>query len=96
MILRLLEWHAGAQSGWTRDTWHNGRYLYEWADPRALSELHTIFSGYEMTATAQALLAMAELFSWLARESAAGMGYSYAAETEEHAIQLMQEAIEGL
>jgi aminoglycoside 6-adenylyltransferase len=96
MLLRMLEWHAGAQSGWTRDTWHNGRYLYEWADPRALSELHAIFSSYEITATSQALLEIAKLFSWLARETAAGIGYSYAAEPEEHAIQLMQEAIREL
>ena len=36
-LLRMLEWHARVGDG--RDTWHNGRFLESWADPRAVAEL---------------------------------------------------------
>jgi aminoglycoside 6-adenylyltransferase len=37
LLLRGLEWHAQALDP-TTDTWHAGRFLEQWAEPRALDE----------------------------------------------------------
>jgi len=37
-LLCMLEWHARATRGPEHDTWMRGRFLEEWADPRAVME----------------------------------------------------------
>jgi len=46
-MLQMMEWHARAAKGWTYDTWHNGRFLEEWADPYALKGLRETFAHYD-------------------------------------------------
>jgi len=46
LLLRALEWHAHALDP-TVDTWHAGRFLEQWADPRAVNELRSAFARYD-------------------------------------------------
>jgi aminoglycoside 6-adenylyltransferase len=39
LLLRMIEWHARAMNGWHHDTWYGGRFIEDWADPRALKGL---------------------------------------------------------
>lgn len=72
-VLRMLEWHTGVMS--QGDTWHNGRFIDERADARALPEIYHIFGGYSAHDASKALHATVTLFSRVAQETAAGLGY---------------------
>lgn len=77
LLRRLLEWHARATKGSDTDTWMRGRFLEEWADPRAVEELPAIYAHYDEEDIWYALKTTMELFGWLARETADLLGYSY-------------------
>jgi aminoglycoside 6-adenylyltransferase len=72
ILIRMLEWHAG-----DRDTWHDGRFLEEWADPRAITELCDAYARYDAADVERALFAR-----WIfvvAQEVADQLGLPYAA-----------------
>ncbi|MBL8096252.1 MAG: hypothetical protein JNL73_18895, partial [Anaerolineales bacterium] len=56
--------------------WLRGRFLEEWADPRAVAALPRIFGRYDPADLAGALEATMELFRWLEDETSARWGYS--------------------
>lgn len=93
LLLRMLQWHAGVVSGWTRDTWHNGRFIQEWADARAFDEIGRIFGAYDAQSAGAALLATVSLFQRLARETAAALALDYPDETEKRIAALLDEAL---
>jgi aminoglycoside 6-adenylyltransferase len=77
LLLRILEWHARA-NGERVDTWENGRFLEEWADPDALRQLPNVFGHYAADDVWLALIATMDLFRQLACETAERLGYPYA------------------
>ena len=81
-MLRMMEWHAHAAKGWTYDTWHNGRFLEEWADPCALKGLRETFARYDEADIKRGLLATMNLFRKIAMEIAEKLGYSYPIELD--------------
>ncbi len=83
LLLRLLEWHTCATQGWNYDTWHGGRFLDRWADPRAMQGLRAAFAHYDADDVARALVATMDLARWLGRETAERLGYPYPAVEEE-------------
>jgi aminoglycoside 6-adenylyltransferase len=46
-LLPMMEWHAKATHTWDYDTWHDGHFLEEWADPRAVKGLQSAFPHYD-------------------------------------------------
>jgi aminoglycoside 6-adenylyltransferase len=78
LLVHVLKWHAGG-----RDTWHEGRFLEEWADPRVLVELRHAYARYDAEDVKRALVATMDLYSWLARETGDRLGFSYPAAEEE-------------
>ena len=89
----MLEWHAGVRSGWQADTWHNGWFIDQWADPRALVELNEIYGGYDAASSREALLASIRLFRWLAQEAATVLGYGYPLRSDRRCMILVQDAL---
>lgn len=83
-LLRMLTWHAHAKHGPGYDTWHKGRFLESWADPRVLDELHQAFAHYDEADIRRALSKTVELFRWVAKETAADLGYRYPDTADEH------------
>lgn len=75
LLLQMLEWHARATRGLGVDTWLRGRFLEEWADPRALLDLQNAFAHYDEADMWQALLTTMALFDWLEGESAAAWNF---------------------
>lgn len=73
-LLKMLEWHARAMHGVDYDTWYGGRFIDEWADPRAAAALKDIYADDDPTHRAKAALAHVNLFVWLAEETAAKLG----------------------
>jgi len=90
LLQQLLMWHARATRGQSTDTWLRGRFLEEWADPRAVAALAAAFAHYDEEDVWQALLATMELFAWLERETAVALHYTYPTDGETHATQLVQ------
>jgi aminoglycoside 6-adenylyltransferase len=91
LLLQMIEWHAGAMNGWSYDTWHRGRFLERWADPRAVEGLRAAFAHYDADDVRRALLATMDLFGWLAMETAEQLGYPYPSPAEEHATEFVKD-----
>jgi aminoglycoside 6-adenylyltransferase len=91
LLLQMLEWHGGATHGWNTPIKKDGRFLEEWADARALQELHSAFAYYEHEDIGRALNATRVLYSWLARETASRLHYTYPLEAEERVGQLLEQ-----
>lgn len=95
LLLRMLAWHAGATRGWVHDTWHRGRFLEEWADPRSLAQLRAAYAHYSRPDIARALGVTMRLFGRIARETARALRYSYPAESEERVAALVSVTLDS-
>jgi aminoglycoside 6-adenylyltransferase len=81
-LLRMAEWHAHAFHGVSYDTWHQGRYLEKWADPRVLEGLTRSFAHFDPDNIRTALLETYRLFRLLAVEVADKLHYNYPADSD--------------
>ncbi|MFO7682207.1 MAG: aminoglycoside 6-adenylyltransferase [Chloroflexota bacterium] len=90
LLQQLLMWHARATRGQSTDTWLRGRFLEEWADPRAVAALAAAFAHYDEEDVWQALLATMELFAWLERETAVALHFIYPADGKSQTIAQVQ------
>jgi aminoglycoside 6-adenylyltransferase len=84
-LLSMLAWHAHG-----RDTWYSGRFLYSWADPRALAALPSIFPPYEAIETRQALRKILDLFHQFGEETAVRFSLHYPSSTHERIADLIE------
>jgi aminoglycoside 6-adenylyltransferase len=94
-LLYILQWHARATHGWDCDTWHMGRFMEHWADPRALKEMHDVFARFDEADSWRALLATMDLFRWLAIETSEQLGYRYPTFADERATELVGNLFSG-
>lgn len=81
-LLTLLRWHSLAADP-ARDTWHGGRFLEQWADPRALAALREITVGFQPAALEEALRQVMDLFEWVQLECAGRLGLNARVPVEE-------------
>lgn len=95
LLLKAVECHARAQKGWHHDTWHNGRFIEHWADPRVLEGLRGAFAHYAEDDIRRALLATMDLFRWLANEIAERLAYPYPTPADEYATGLVNTLLSG-
>ena len=77
--LTMLEWHARKNGS---DTWYEGHFLEEWADPRAVHDLPGLFAAYDPAALWDALYASLAAFRWTAGETAGQLGLVYPADLD--------------
>jgi aminoglycoside 6-adenylyltransferase len=75
-LLTFLEWHARAIPP-SLDVWYGGRFLEEWADPRAVAALPGVFGAYDRDDLWRSLDAYLDLIHWLAAETAARLDYPF-------------------
>jgi aminoglycoside 6-adenylyltransferase len=85
----MLEWHAKVKRGRKHDTWLHGRFLEEWADPKAVKELSEIFGHYDEIDMWRALVNTMDMFRWVAKETAQGFGYQYPLDADKYAAALV-------
>jgi aminoglycoside 6-adenylyltransferase len=95
LLLRMLEWQAQAAQEGTVDTWFNGRFMEQWASPAALEKLRIAFAHYDEQDIWRALRVSMELFDQVAKETAAGWGYTYPAENVEKVMRWVEECQGG-
>jgi aminoglycoside 6-adenylyltransferase len=89
-LLTLIEWHARSRG--VADTWYDGRFMAEWADPRVLERLPGAFAHYNAADLRRALLEAVALFRLLAQETAGQLGYEYPSVLDERLSQMVREA----
>ena len=94
-LQRMLEWHTRASRGPDTDTWMRGRFLEEWADPRAVKALRSAFARYDETDVWRALLATMDLFRWSAVETAQRLEYPYPSFGDERATEYVRKLSAG-
>jgi aminoglycoside 6-adenylyltransferase len=94
-LRQMLEWHAQATKGASHKTWFRGRFLEQWADPRALEQLGKAFAHYDEDDVWQALFVTMDIFRWLSSETAQGLGYSYPRTGEVYATELVKGLFSG-
>jgi len=92
-LLTLIEWHAQVISG--RDTWYNGRFMQDWADPRALSLLPQTFAHYDADDLRRALYSVIVLFRLVAIEIAQRLSYEYRVEQDEETSAMIEAIFEA-
>lgn len=85
LLREILERHARASRGWQYDTWHDGRFFDQWADPRALSTLREAYARYDAADIRRSLSALMALFDRVAMETAERLGFNYPAAAPESA-----------
>lgn len=86
LLLRMIEWHAGALHGWERDTHHLGIGMRAWTEPETWARLHEVFARFDAADSWLALDATAGLFGDLARDVAARLMYAYPAALEQQVL----------
>lgn len=89
LLLRMIAWQARAIWGDEYDTWHGGRFLEEWASPRALAGLHEAFARYDADDMRRALAATMDLYRALATDTAERLSYAYPTEADERVTRLV-------
>ncbi len=94
-LLTFLEWQAQAGHGLDEDTWYDGRFLVEWADPAALSALPATFAAYSGADLWRALRASTALFRRLATDCAAIWHLPFPARICEQLLAQWQDAESG-
>lgn len=89
LLLKVVEWHAQVCQGRDHDTWHDGRFLEQWADHRALAGLGLVFAHYNEADIRRALWATMDLFRWLTKEISAQLDCPYPTAADEYATDLV-------
>ncbi len=79
----MMEWHSKTTGDSQTDTWIRGRFLEEWADPRAVKQLPKIFAHFDEADIWRALMETMDLYRWLAVETAGALGYRYPHKVEQ-------------
>jgi len=81
-LLSMTYCHAHALHGLDYETWHDGRFLEEWAEDWIVDGLTSCYAHYNKDDVWRALLATMELFHAVAIEVAQKLGYAYPQEAE--------------
>ncbi len=92
-LLALLEWHARARNVPGSADWPYGRFLEEWASPRALAALPATYTDSTLPATYRAVRGSLNLLAWLGPETASLIHLRYPTEMARAAAGWLLESI---
>jgi aminoglycoside 6-adenylyltransferase len=94
-LLTMIEWQASAKYGLEHDTWYDGRYLAQWADPPVVAALPDTFAAYETADLHRALQATLTLYDQLAAETAERLNFPYPTAGQQAALNWLKTAGES-
>ena len=90
-LLKVMEWHAQSRNSWNLDTWHDGHYMSQWADPQLFETLQQTFGRFDASDSWRALLVTTDIFSRLSRELALSLDYRYPVELDDQVTQYLRD-----
>lgn len=94
-LLPMIEWHAKCVHGWEYDTWHRGRFIEKWTEPRIIQGLREASSRYDPDDIRRALFATMDLFREIARDVAARLNYPYPTDADERVTEWVSDCLAG-
>ncbi len=86
-LLYIVEIHSKAKNGLQYDTWHNGRFIEKWADPRIIAGLKNAYSYYDKTDIERSLMETMNLYRWVAMEACENLEITYPIHADEKATE---------
>ncbi|MDD2579545.1 MAG: aminoglycoside 6-adenylyltransferase [Eubacteriales bacterium] len=94
ILLRMAEHQAHIKNGWDYDTWFDGRFFDNWADPVVVKGIRYAYAHYDEDDIIRALRATMELFRTMAAETAVGMGWPYPQQADREATRWVDQALQ--
>jgi hypothetical protein len=95
-VLRWIEWHARAKTGWKDDAVaYRLKWISLWADPRALGALPQIHAHYDANDLWRALFEIMDLFHWLSIETTDLLEYDCSFEAGLHIAAWVKQCFTG-
>lgn len=95
MLFDFIECHAHTLHGMDYDTWHDGRFMEEWAEEWIIRKLAKCYAHYEEKDIENALLSTMELFRLISLEIAHKLDYKYPVKADTYASDWVIRALEG-
>jgi len=92
-LLAMVECYAKAMHGAEYNTWHNGRFMEEWAEAWIVEKLSLCFSLYSEESIIAALKSTMGLYRAIAVEVAGMRGFSYPTEADAYAAAWVMAAL---
>lgn len=92
-LLVLAEIHTQEVVGPDIDTWYDGRFIEEWADPKIYQYLSQTFANFDKASIRRALSAANQLIIRLASETSSATGSSFPTTGQELTLKWLQEMI---
>ena len=92
-LLKIIEFHTRALHGANCDTWHNGRFIEEWAEDWIIKKLPLCFSRYNRDEIKSAILSTMDLFRITAVEAGKKLNLKYPVEADEYATAWVKTAL---
>lgn len=92
-LLTIIECHAHAFNGLKYNTWHNGRFIEEWAEDWIIQKLSDCYAHYERNDIKNSLLATMDLFRSIAVVIAEKLDYKYPAEADNYSTDWVLKAL---
>ena len=83
-LLAIIELYEHAKHGVQYNTWHSGRFIEEWAEPRIIEKLSCCFSHYNKNDIKAALLSTMDLFRLIVVETAEILHFEYPKGADEY------------
>lgn len=84
LLLQMIVWHEKILNGNSYDTWHAGRFIYEWVSPITYKELFKTFGHFDKIDSWNALLTSISLFKTLSHEISKRTNITYKQELEDY------------
>ena len=92
-LLTAVEQYEKALHGATYDTWHNGRFIEDWAEGWIIEALTGCYARYDQEEIPKALLATMNLFRKVAKHLAEEMGTWYPEQSDSYVDRLVRQIL---
>ena len=92
-LLTAVEQYEKALHGATYDTWHNGRFIEDWAEGWIIEALTGCYAHYDQEEIPKALLATMNLFRKVAKHLAEEMGTWYPEQSDSYVDRLVRQIL---
>jgi len=89
-LLSIIEHHALAMHGLDYNTWHDGRFIEEWAEKWIIEKLSRCFAYYDKADIKAALHATMDLFRVVAIETAEMLNFKYPQAADQYSYDRVQ------
>lgn len=77
VLLQTIEWYEKMIHGDEYDTWHAGRFIYEWVDADIFERLNGVFGKFDAADNWRALQETIDLYEMMSRKLADHYHYAY-------------------